>query len=211
MARPQPAVLLLGPTGSGKSPLGDLLERTGLWGRRCAHFDFGANLRAAAARGGPGLEPRELDVLRRSLETGALLEDADFPVAAKIVRVFLAARGLSGRDLLVLNGLPRHAGQARDLEPLASVLAVVSLETDAETIRERLRLDPGGDRAGRIDDTPAAVADRLRTFAARTIPLLEYYGSRGAALLPVCVEATTRPDDAAAVLETLRGRVSLPA
>ncbi|MCX7427258.1 MAG: hypothetical protein NTW96_16720 [Planctomycetia bacterium] len=39
------AMLLLGPTGSGKTPLGDLLERRGLGGRRCVHFDFGAHLR----------------------------------------------------------------------------------------------------------------------------------------------------------------------
>ena len=45
------AVLLLGPTGAGKSPLGDWLEARGLWGRPCHHFDFGANLRAIVAAG----------------------------------------------------------------------------------------------------------------------------------------------------------------
>ena len=42
------AILLLGPTGSGKSPLGDELEANGLNGRRCLHFDFGRRLRRAA-------------------------------------------------------------------------------------------------------------------------------------------------------------------
>jgi hypothetical protein len=44
-----PALLLLGPTGAGKTPLGDWLEAHGLWGRPCHHFDFGANLRAVVA------------------------------------------------------------------------------------------------------------------------------------------------------------------
>ena len=39
------AVLLVGPTGCGKSPLGQLLERLGLKGMRCLHFDFGKRLR----------------------------------------------------------------------------------------------------------------------------------------------------------------------
>lgn len=205
------AVLLLGPTGAGKTPLGDLLERTGLWGKRCVHFDFGVNLRAAAAGSlGAGLAPGELEIVRRSLATGALLEDEDFPIAAKVLMGFIAARSLASRDLLILNGLPRHAGQARDLEPYAIVAAVISLETDVETLRERLRIDPGGDRAGRIDDAPEAVADRLRIFADRTVPLLEYYWSRGVPILPVCVEVTTRPEDMAAVLEAVRDRISFP-
>jgi adenylate kinase len=208
MAPRRPALLLLGPTGSGKSPLGDLLERTGLWGSRCVHFDFGANLRAAAAGTlEAGLAPGELEVVRRSLATGALLENENFPIAAKILTGFEAARRLSDGDLLVLNGLPRHAGQARDLEPYAIVVAVISLETDGETLRERMRIDPGGDRAGRIDDMPEAVADRLRIFADRTVPLLEYYWSRSVPILPVCVEATTRPEDMAAILAAFRDRV----
>jgi adenylate kinase len=43
------ALLLLGPTGSGKTPLGERLERRSLRGRRCHHFDFGASLRAVVA------------------------------------------------------------------------------------------------------------------------------------------------------------------
>jgi adenylate kinase family enzyme len=43
------AILLLGPTGSGKTPLGQVLEERGLWGHTCMHFDFGANLREIVA------------------------------------------------------------------------------------------------------------------------------------------------------------------
>ena len=44
----QPGILLLGPTGSGKTPLGDRLQIRDLWGRRCHHFDFGVRLRDVA-------------------------------------------------------------------------------------------------------------------------------------------------------------------
>ena len=44
MQRPS-AILLLGPTGSGKTPLGELMERRGFGGRRCRHFDLGDRLR----------------------------------------------------------------------------------------------------------------------------------------------------------------------
>jgi adenylate kinase family enzyme len=39
------AVLIVGPTGSGKTPLGEFLQQTGLWEKRCFHFDFGKALR----------------------------------------------------------------------------------------------------------------------------------------------------------------------
>jgi len=55
-----PAVLLLGPTGAGKTPLGEMIEARGLWGMSCLHFDFGANLRAVVM-----LECSEATVRRR--------------------------------------------------------------------------------------------------------------------------------------------------
>jgi len=36
------AILLIGPTGSGKTPLGDWLQAYGFCGHRCHRFDFGA-------------------------------------------------------------------------------------------------------------------------------------------------------------------------
>jgi adenylate kinase family enzyme len=198
------AVLLLGPTGAGKSPLGDRLEKNGLWGRLCAHFDFGANLRAAEKAFGPtgagappgsGLTAADLAVIRISLATGALLENENFPIAAKILGRFAAVRRLTTDDLLILNGLPRHAGQARDLEHDVDMVAVISLECSADVIRERIRRDTGGDRTGRPDDAPGDVENKLRIYAARTLPLLEFYRERGVPVVAIPVAVKTQSQE----------------
>ena len=190
---PWPSILLVGPTGSGKTPLGRELERRGWRGRPCVHFDFGENLRAEAASPAAspfGLTVDERAAVRRSLATGALFEDGDLPLVLKVLAGFAAARDV-GRTgaLLVLNGLPRHAGQAAALEGLVRVGIVISLEASAEVVRERLRLDPGGDRSGRADDSPEAVRRRLADYRARTAPLVEHYRSRGARVVAVEVTA----------------------
>ena len=42
------ATLILGPTGSGKTPLGNLIEQTHSNNFKYHHFDFGENLRAVS-------------------------------------------------------------------------------------------------------------------------------------------------------------------
>jgi len=191
-SRPWPALLLVGPTGSGKTPLGDEIERRGLHGRRCVHFDFGANLRsiAAAAEGESGLVAEERTAVRASLATGALFEDGDMPMIIRILRRFAAARELSFDSLLVLNGLPRHRRQAEGLAGVVAVERVISLDASAAVIRERLRLDTGGDRAERADDTLEAVTRRLADFQDRTLPLVDYYRRLGVQVTSIPVTAT---------------------
>jgi len=197
------ALALIGPTGSGKTPLGDRLESRGLWGRRCHHFDFGRWLRAVdAGREGAGLLVRsQLDTVRRALATGAVLEDGDFDIARRVLTHFIARQSVGPADLLVLNGLRRHVGQARALEPLVAVEAVVELRCAPEVVVERIRADAGGDRAGRPDDRPDAVLARLATFARRTLPLIEHYRQRGARILSVQVGTRTTAEDVLRELE----------
>lgn len=180
-ARPWPSILIVGPTGSGKTPLGDEIEKRGLGGRRCVHFDFGENLRliAACPRAPEGLTAGDLEAIRGSLATGALFEDKDMPMIVRVLERFAAGRGDRPGSLLVLNGLPRHRRQAESLAGVAAVERVVHLEAGAAVIRERMRLDPGGDRAGRADGSEEAVERRLAGYRERTVPLVEHFRGLG--------------------------------
>ena len=205
--RPWPSLLLVGPTGSGKTPLGDELERRGFLSRRCVHFDFGANLRAIAAAPEKAnvLTATEFESVRTSLGTGALFEDNDLPMIVKIVKRFAEARDLTADSLLVLNGLPRHRRQAEGLAGVLAVERVIHLEAGAAVIRERIRLDPGGDRSERADDALEAVEKRLAVFRERTVPLVSYYRERGALVVEIPV---TPSMTAAEAYQALVERVS---
>src|SRR5512144_3141650 len=140
------AVLLIGPTGSGKSPFGDWLQFHGLWSRACHHFDFGACLRQIAAGPASDFTEEEIGYLRDVVAQGALLENRTFYLAARILEDYVRSRHVLNGDLLVMNGLPRHVGQAEDLEAHLEFLAVFSLQCSAETVWERLQRNTGGDR-----------------------------------------------------------------
>ncbi len=206
---PFAAVLLLGPTGSGKTPVGEWLEQHSLWKRRCHHFDFGANLRAVAMGGASQVfNAGEIQFLNDVLEKGALLEDASFYLAERILEQFIARRNVQPSHLLLLNGLPRHVGQSEKLDHRLKIMAVVQLECDAPTVRERLRLDSGGDRAQRTDDDEMLVAQKLAIFAERTRPLAEHYRQRGARLITVNVGVETRPAAMVEHLETFSSKLA---
>jgi len=192
-----PGLVLLGPTGAGKTPLGDTIERRGLWDRSWVHFDFGAHLRAIVQQNQPTawLSTADLDFLRQVLQSGALLEEEQFRLAAGVLRGFLHQK--LGREPagVVLNGLPRHEGQARALEAIVDVRWVVTLTCAADTVLARIRHDTGGDRGQRTDDQREEVLRRLETYARRTVPLVEHYRRRGVCVLSIDVSATLGPDD----------------
>jgi len=202
MPRPWPALLLVGPTGSGKTPLGEELERRGIQGRPCIHFDFGANLRAAAAGRADDcrLEEHELETIRRSLATGALFGAKDLPLILEILACFAEMRRPEPGTLIVLNGLPRHRDQAESLASVVAVERVVSLEAGTEVILERIRRDPGRDRSGREDDDEDAIIRRLAGFREKTAPLVDFYRARG---VPVTILAVTASMTAGAMCEEL--------
>ena len=219
-----PAVLLVGPTGAGKTPYGEHVERHG-WtaggtrGRQPAvHFDFGEQLREAVATGAASdragaLSAAQIGRVRRVLEEGSLLEDGDVDIVRGILQEFTQKHGLQagGDTVLLLNGMPRHSGQAKQIADLVSVDAVVSLDCSDATARARIVSNSGGDRAERVDDDAALVSKKLETFRRRTRPLLEYYAAHGARVAEVVVEVDSQPPDIQRMVEaTLNTRRELP-
>lgn len=147
-------------------------------------------MRKAAGGGSEsGLLAEDLEVIRESLRTGAVLEDGQFQIAEKILRHFVG--GLGAGDHVLLNGLPRHVGQAKDVDGILGVEGVISLECSAEVVRERIRRNSGGDRTGRVDDDLAAVERKLEVYASRTLPLIEHYRLLGVAVHVVGVGVET--------------------
>ncbi len=191
------AWLIVGPTGAGKTPLGNVLERSGWNGRRCFHFDFGSELRKvdAGMENVLGLSVDDRDVIRRVLREGVLFEDGQSSLVGKIFDDFLRRRGARVSDLLLLNGWPRHLGQARDLEAVAVVRRIVLLNAPAETIRERIRTDAAGDRLIREDDSPDEVEKKFSLYEERTIPLVGYYAVQGIPVTTLDVAAETSAAD----------------
>jgi adenylate kinase family enzyme len=187
-----PAILLLGPTGSGKTPLGQMFESQTLGSHRFIHFDFGEHLRRVVARGVPDavVSRQDIEFLRQVLQSGALLEDKDFPIALRILRAFVTDRQLPGETILVLNGLPRHVGQAASLEVLIHVGTVVLLCCSPDVVYQRIATNAGGDRADRADDQRIAVQRKLDLYHQRTAPLIDYYRARGARVVSIDVSAT---------------------
>ena len=184
MHPPRVAAILLGPTGSGKTPLGEMLAARGFRGTPCVHFDFGENLRQAVVRNQPDgtVSAADIEFLKRVLRTGALLEDSDFPVAERILRSFLASAALERHTIVVMNGLPRHIGQARSLASILDPQIVLLLKCSPQTVVARITANTGGDRAHRVDDDLPAITQKLQIFAERTRPLVEYYRAAGATI-----------------------------
>jgi adenylate kinase len=197
------AILLLGPTGSGKTPLGEEIERRGIGGRPCAHFDFGEHLRRIAAGTWlpPTLTTDDIRIVTRAIEERALLTDAQFHIAEGVLDAFINENARAPGAVVILNGMPRHAGQARGVERLAHVSAVVELRCGPETVLTRIARNTGGDRTGREDDALEAVRRKLEIYAGQTLPLLDYYRAAGIPVHAVNVSADASAVDMLAQLE----------
>ena len=199
------AILLLGPTGSGKTPLGELLEKKGLWNRRCIHFDFGANLRDAIKRNRTdhNLSCEDLEIIVSVLDTGALLENKHFPIAKKILRTCIERKQAKPEDYIVLNGMPRHVGQAEAIDSILEVKMVVQFHCTPEIVFERIENNSGGDRSERTDDSLKEIKQKLMIYSERTIPLIEHYRRRKACIKTIEVGTDTQAEDIWAVLNKL--------
>ena len=191
------AILLMGPTGVGKTPLGDLMEKGRIEGRSCHHFDFGRNLRKAGENAFPKhiISVENVRLIRKVLSDGVLLENETFYIAECILSAFIEERQITRRDLLVMNGLPRHIDQAEDTAAMVRIQSVIVLECPPEVVFERIRTNSGGDRLARTDDSLTQIRNKLAIYEGRTLPLLDYFAARRIPVQQIPVNESTSPED----------------
>lgn len=181
---PIKSLLLLGPTGAGKSPLGWELDKKGFLGRRVHHFDFGEHLRKVAKNELPFPE-KDRELVKHILNEGRLLKPEEFYLAEGILKAFFIDRNFKEEELLFLNGLPRNLYQAERLSSMIEMQGVIYLKIDEKTLFIRLKNDPARDRKNREDDLEELVAKKLRWFKEENLPLIEYYASKGVRILEI--------------------------
>ncbi len=189
------AMLLLGATGAGKTPLGQQMEVMDLWWNNYFHFDFGEQLRQAVKDESTVLDAEEKARIKSILENNELLEDKDFPIAQKLLLNFIETRkiGEDEDDVIVLNGLPRHLGQANALSDIVDIKFIVFLNCPPGVAHERIKYNCGGDRTDRIDDSYEEVKKKIEIFYDQTFPLIEFYRAQGKNIVEVAIDIDTLP------------------
>jgi adenylate kinase len=95
----------------------------------------------------------------------------------------------------VLNGLPRHEGQAKAVGTVVDVKLVIHLHCLPEVVVARIESNSGGDRGSRTDDTLPEVRNKIEIFNKRTIPLLDHYRQKDVQIEVVDVGVGTVPAD----------------
>jgi adenylate kinase len=202
------AIVLFGHSNTGKSPLGIYIEQAASSAeQRFHHFDFGEQLRhVAAGMKVPGLRPSDVEYVAAILN-GTLLDDARFYIAHAIVADFSARRNFDYcRDILILNGLPRHAGQAIGLKEIGVMVEnVFYCACGPEVAWERKLLADQGlgheDRSGRKDGAYPIFQAKIESFERDTRPLIDLYARSGVPVVTIPIEVVTTPGQAYALVK----------
>lgn len=154
---------LFGPAGSGKGTQAELLKRQ----LGMEHIATGEMLREERSKGS------ELgQTVATYLDAGKLVPDE---VIVAMIRHRLGAPQADAG--FVLDGFPRTVAQAKALQDMLASLdrpldIAVVLEVPTDQLISRLALRFQLEERG--DDTPEAVAERLRIYHDQTEPVLEY-------------------------------------
>ncbi|NLI20967.1 MAG: adenylate kinase [Clostridiales bacterium] len=181
-------IIFLGPPGAGKGTQAQIVcHRLGI-----VQISTGDMLRAAiAAKTETGLKAKTF------MDAGQLVPD---DVVIDIVRERVTAKDCENG--FILDGFPRTVEQARALDGIAAIDAVINLDVADEALVSRLsgrRVCPvcGApyhvDRLGgetrcsvdgtpliqRDDDKPETVRNRLTVYHQKTAPLIDYYQGKG--------------------------------
>jgi len=196
-------MLLFGPTGSGKSLLGDLVEQRGLWDFRWVHFDFVAQVSSIAASEtlGEQFGHEQVELIGRLLENGGPLDYEHFPLAERILRSFLAEHVPDQDTCVVLNGLPCHVNQAKAIDTMVEVHTVLCLRCTREVAFNRVFCKAGGDLAAQHDGNTELVVAKLETFRERTKPMVQHYRSLDVPVRQIVVTAAMTADDIWRILQ----------
>ncbi len=195
--KPYSAILLLGPTGSGKTPFGNYLAKKGLTDTTFLHFDFGEELRSIikVKKTPHPLTQKDYDYISQGLTSGALLENETFYIAENILRHFINRYSITKENIIILNGLPRHVGQAKDVDSIISVKSVIHLACTPAVLKERIVCNTGNDRFGRTDDSHKAIENKIDIFNKRTVPLLDYYEQKYIKINTYKISVNTTPEE----------------
>lgn len=163
-------VIFLGPPGAGKGTQAERLAQE----HDLVKISTGDILRDHVARGtelGQQVKP--------ILDAGQLVPDN---ILIALIRDKLCSME---RVRVIFDGFPRTVAQARALDVLleelsAPIVGVPLLEVpDEELIR---RIVERGQASGRSDDNEQVARERQRVYREQTQPLIDYYGSRVAAV-----------------------------
>jgi adenylate kinase len=161
-------VLLLGPQGSGKGTQAKRIQAE--YG--IPHIATGEILRDAIAA--------ETDLGRRVkpiVESGRLVPDE---LMIDLIRERLGED--DAEDGFILDGFPRTLAQANALDEMLAEIGrdlsiVFGFQLDDEIGIERMT--KRAQIENRKDDTPAAIAERLRLYHEQTEPLIGHYRAQG--------------------------------
>jgi adenylate kinase len=161
-------VLLLGPQGSGKGTQAKRIQAE--YG--IPHIATGEMLRAAIAA--------ETELGRRVkpiVESGRLVPD---DLMIELIRERLGAD--DAQEGFILDGFPRTLPQAEALDEMLADIGrelsiVFGFQLDDEVGIERMLRR--AEIEGRKDDTPEAIAERLRLYHEQTEPLIGHYRAQG--------------------------------
>lgn len=181
-------LVFLGPPGAGKGTQAAVVSQE----LKIPHISTGDMFRKAMREGTPtGLKAKAY------IDNGQLVPDS--------VTIEMVAERLAEADCAngyLLDGFPRNLDQAKALEGISKLTAVVDIAVADEKLIARLsgrRVCPkcggtyhitklsdekvcpdcGGELIQRDDDNPATIANRLSVYHAQTSPLTEYYADKG--------------------------------
>jgi fructose-1,6-bisphosphatase II len=159
-----PAILLIGPPGSGKGTIGSALSML----PGCTHCSSGDMIRAAIRNS--IAHAKYSDKVAR----GALLTDYELFDLFDAYLQNCQRENQGEESYLLIDGIPRCRSQVARLGERVDVRGVFYLDCDSNSLIERLQRRFA--ISGRSDDADRfVILERLRLFNAETLPLLKAY------------------------------------